>query len=246
MTLLILFLAGLWAGAQNALAGGGSFITLAALVAAGVDPRAANITSAMALFPAQVVSGWAGRSLATGGPGLGFRALAAISLAGGLAGAALLLATPSSVFARMVPWLVLTATGIFGLGTVIRPKPGATSHMPSAVLALIQFAIAVYGGYFGGGIGFLMMAAYAIAGYSVRSGAATKNVLAAVMNVGAVIVFAFSPLVHWIDSLAVGAGAVIGGWLGVHLLKRAPDKLLRVAVIVIGVVLTVALFLRRP
>ncbi|HTI67745.1 MAG TPA: sulfite exporter TauE/SafE family protein [Caulobacteraceae bacterium] len=245
MILAVLFLAGLWAGAQNALAGGGSFITLAALILAGVDPRAANITSAVALFPAQVASGVAGRNLLAPSPGLRFRWLVAISLVGGVMGAWLLLATPSAVFARMVPWLVLTATGLFTLGAVVRPKPGASPRIAPFAMGALQFAIAVYGGYFGGGIGFLMMALLALAGYAVRSGSATKNILAAVMNASAVAIFVLSPEVRWLEAAAVGLGAVIGGVAGVYLLRRAPDTLLRALVILIGLVLTVALFVRQ-
>ena len=96
MLLLLLFLASLWAGAQNALAGGGSFITLPALMLTGMDARAANITSTIALFPAQIVTGFTGRAGASGLPGLTMRTLYAISLAGGAAGGAILLATPPS------------------------------------------------------------------------------------------------------------------------------------------------------
>src|SRR3954463_15261465 len=113
MVLTILFLAALWAGVQNALAGGGSFITLPALILAGMDARAANITSTVALFPGQVATGLAGRKLATGAERLSFKALLLISLAGGVVGALLLLATPPSFFAHLVPWLVLFATALF-------------------------------------------------------------------------------------------------------------------------------------
>ena len=107
----LLAAAGLWAGIQNALAGGGSFVTLPALILAGVDPRAANITSTVALFPGQVVTGASGRSLATGAAGLSLAMLVGLSLVGGIAGALLLLATPSATFAALLPWLVLAATG---------------------------------------------------------------------------------------------------------------------------------------
>src|SRR5215469_11863081 len=110
MTFLILFLASLWAGTQNALAGGGSFITLPSLMLIGMDARAANITSTIALFPAQVATGWTGRKHVEGVAEVPFRALVWISLIGGALGAVLLLVTPPSFFARMVPWLVLFAT----------------------------------------------------------------------------------------------------------------------------------------
>src|SRR3954449_7361442 len=147
----LLFFAGLWAGAQNALAGGGSFVTLPALVLAGLDPRAANITSTVALFPGQVTSGLAARSLGSGAQHLSFRALFAISLVGGALGAILLLATPVVAFARMVPWLVLFATGMFAWGSFAR-RPSSTVPLGPVPAGVIQFLIAIYGGYFGGGI----------------------------------------------------------------------------------------------
>src|ERR1700722_10467396 len=101
MTYLVLFLAALWAGVQNALAGGGSFITLPALMLTGMDARAANITSTVALFPAQMATGWTGRKSVSGAGGLSFRTLVLISLAGGALGAVLLLETPPSFFARL-------------------------------------------------------------------------------------------------------------------------------------------------
>src|SRR6202030_1065595 len=106
-TTAILFAVALWAGAQNALAGGGSFVTLPTLILSGLDARAANITSTIALFPGQMTTGFAARALVSGAERLSFRALMIISFAGGVVGALLLLATPPSFFARLVPWLVL-------------------------------------------------------------------------------------------------------------------------------------------
>src|SRR5215469_5869933 len=117
---MLLLAAGLWAGVQNGLAGGGSFVTLPALILAGIDARAANITSTVALFPGQVTTGIAGRSLVTGAERLSFRALFAISLAGGVVGALMLLATPPAFFARLLPWLVLAATALFAWGSFLR------------------------------------------------------------------------------------------------------------------------------
>ena len=154
LLLLLVLAAGVWAGTQNALAGGGSFITLPTLILAGLDPRAANITSTVALFPGQIATGWAGREGATGVGVLSFKALFVISLIGGVIGALLLLVTPASFFARLVPWLVLFATAVFAWGS-FRKKPAehVVTLRPGAA-ALAQLGIAIYGGYFGGGIGF--------------------------------------------------------------------------------------------
>src|SRR5476649_3035460 len=128
MALGILFLAALWAGVQNALAGGGSFLTLPALIFTGMDARAANITSAVALFPGQMVSGLTNHAHVEGAGGLSARVLIGISLVGGALGAMLLLLTPSSFFARLVPWLVLFATALFAYGS-FGPKRQAKAQL---------------------------------------------------------------------------------------------------------------------
>jgi uncharacterized protein len=244
MLFAIVFLAGLWAGLQNTLAGGGSFVTLPALMLTGMSPLAANITSTLALFPAQVSTGLAGRKLATGAGRLPFKALFWISLAGGALGGLLLLNTPSSVFARLVPWLVLFATTLFAWGSFLR-KPAATgAHLGMTGAALAQFLIAIYGGYFGGGIGFLMLAALTMAGLPARNAAATKNLLAGIINASAVALFALSPEAHWREALVLGVGAVLGGMAGSWALHRINEKLLRVLVVCIGITLTIGLFLR--
>ena len=245
LMLLLIFAAGLWAGLQNALAGGGSFVTLPALIMSGMSPLAANITSTVALFPGQVTSGLAGRSLVTGAGRLPFKALFGISVVGGALGGLLLLNTPSSIFSRLVPWLVLFATAMFAWGS-FRRKPAnlAAAQIGPAPTGIAQFFIAIYGGYFGGGIGFLMMAALSMAGVTARHAAATKNVLASVMNAAAVALFVTSPLVHWPQAIALGAGAILGGLAGVWALRRVNERWLRIAIVCIGLALTVGLFVK--
>jgi uncharacterized protein len=245
LILVGLFIVSLWAGMQNAVAGGGTFITLPMLMLTGMDARAANITSTIALFPAQLATGVTGKQHVSGVAGLSVMQLVVISLLGGIAGAILLLVTPSSFFARMVPWLVLFATVIFAWGSFFRTHR-AEPHLKKVGAGIAQFFISVYGGYFGGGIGFLMLAALSAAGMAVRAAAATKNVLAAVMNASAVAIFVFSPSVHWLQAAISCAGAVIGGIIGGLMLSRINEKVLRIAVVVIGVTLTVALFLHAP
>lgn len=244
LLLIALFVGSLWAGLQNALAGGGSFITLPVLMLTGMDARAANITSTIALFPAQVATGLTGKQNVSGVGDLSFAHLVIISLLGGVVGAVLLLVTPADFFARLVPWLVLFATVVFAWGSFAPPH--TEPRLGPAGAGLGQFLIAIYGGYFGGGIGFLMLAALGAAGLAARSAAATKNVLAAVMNASAFAIFVFSPAVHWLQAVISCIGAVIGGIAGGLLLTRVNEKALRILVVLIGVALTVGLFLRAP
>ena len=242
---LVLFIAAIWAGAQNALAGGGSFITLPSLMLTGMDARAANITSTVALFPAQLVTGFTGRADARSPPGLTMRSLVVISLVGGGIGAVILLATPASVFARLVPWLVLLATALFAWGSFFRRSVDEVERqLPPWGLGVIQFLIAVYGGYFGGGIGFMMMAALTMTGVAVRNAGALKNILAGMANASAVAIFVFSNDVHWLQALVLAAGASFGGWAGAVMLKRVNERLLKLCVVAIGVALTIGLFWR--
>jgi uncharacterized membrane protein YfcA len=236
----LLLLAGVWAGAQNALAGGGSFVTLPALMAAGLDARVANLTSTVALFPGQITTALANRRLVTGVNGLAFPLLFGLSLAGGVAGALLLLATPSDLFRAMLPWLVLVATLLFARGA-FGPKLAA-GNVGGWRLKAGQFLVAIYGGYFGGGIGFLMLALFTLAGATVKAAQANKNALAAAMNIAGASVFILSGEVAWRPALALGAGSMLGGWLGAHAIVHVPDKLLKGAVVAIGLALTAGLF----
>jgi uncharacterized membrane protein YfcA len=246
MTAVLLFLVAAWAGAQNALAGGGSFLILPTLMFAGLDARAANITSCVALFPAQIATGWTGRALAGGTNGLSLRTLFALSIVGGAIGAVILLVTPAAIFARLVPWLVMFATLVFAWGSFFRKGGDEAKHVGPFGAASAQLLISIYGGYFGGGIGFLMVAALTFAGQGARVASATKNVLAGVMNASAVLIFLFSPDLHWHEALATSFGAIIGGVLGARALHHIDEKLLRVLVVTIGAALTIGLFYKAP
>lgn len=240
----LLLVAGLWAGMQNALAGGGSFVTLPVLIFTGLPPLAANVTSTLALFPSQLAMGWSGRKQASGVGKVSLKVLVAISLVGGAAGGLLLINTPEKVFAAIIPWLVLAATAIFIWGNFLRKADAARAPMGSAATYASQAMIAVYGGYFGGGIGILMMAALTMAGLAVRNAGATKNLLAGVMNASAVALFVFSPLADWRLAGVLGSSAIVGGLIGAWALKRVNETALKIAVALIGTGLTIGLFLR--
>jgi uncharacterized protein len=240
----ILAAAAFIAGVQNALAGGGSFLTFPALLFAGLGPVAANITSAVALFPGQITTGLAGRRDVTGLQRLSFTVLLVLSLVGGAVGAVLLLMTPEKLFSSMVPWLVLFATVVFAWGSFSRSATGAAHHVHPMVSGLAQFATSIYGGYFGGGVGILMLAALTVGGMSVRNAGATKNVLAGVMNAAAVLIFAMSQNVAWKLAAVMAVAAIAGGQLGVWLFRRVNETALRIVIVGTGMTLSAGLFAR--
>jgi len=276
---LILALAAFAAGIVNTIAGGGSFLTFPALLLTGLDARAANITSTIALFPMQVSTGYAGRKFAGGTGALPFKALFVISLIGGVIGAGLLLLTPSSIFAKLVPWLVLFATVMFACSTsprlrrVLERSSGVASAKPEGSFfkrpdqmahahafakatagkphfgkygtTVIQFILGIYGGYFGGGIGFLMLAMLTLAGMPIRKAGTTKNILVGAMNTSAVLIFLFSRSIAWPQAIIGGVAATLGGLIGTRLLHKVNERILRMAIVVIGTLLTVGLFFRQ-
>lgn len=244
MTWVLLALAGVWAGIQNAVAGGGSFITLPALIFSGLDARVANITSTVALSVGQVTTGWGGRKAVEGVPGLPVWVMLAIAIVGGLVGAQLILVTPTKVFADMVPWLILAATALFAWGS-FGPKPKEPrAPIPPVASGIGLFVSAIYGGYFGGGNGIILVTVLTAAGLAIRAASATKNVLAAIINVAALGLFIFAPEVDWLKALVLGAGAMLGGAIGNVVLARINERALRIAIVLIGVTLSIVLFMR--
>jgi uncharacterized membrane protein YfcA len=140
---------------------------------------------------------------------------------------------------------VLFATGVFAWGS-FTPKIDASATLGRTGTAAAQFLISIYGGYFGGGIGILMLAALTAAGFLIRAAGATKNVLAAVMNASAFAIFLFSSEIRWIQAAVCGVGAIAGGILGGLMLARVNETALRIFVILVGIALTVGLFLQSP
>ena len=216
----------MWAGAQNALAGGGSFITLPSLMLTGMDARAANITSTVALFPAQIVTGFTGRADAEkpAGPVVaGARSSSAWSA--GRSARVILLATPPRFFARLVPWLVLFATALFAWGSFFRrPRDEAEARAAALGHGAHPVPHRRLRRLFRRRHRLLMMAALTMAGLAVRTAGATKNVLAGVMNASAVAIFVFSNDVHWPQALVTAVGASFGGWAGALMLRRVNEK----------------------
>lgn len=233
-------------GALNSVAGGGSFFTFPALILAGVPPVAANATSTVALWPGSLASAAAYRQ--------DLRKLRRLllpmglaSLVGGGLGAWLLLHTRDETFARIVPWLLLIATTLLAssgpltraLRTLAQPQP---EHAP-VLLTLSQLLIALYGGYFGGGMGILMLAGLALHGLQdIHAMNGLKSLLGVLINGVAVVMFVAAGAVHWPQALVMIAGAALGGYFGAALAKRVPAARVRWLAVAVGAVLTVVFF----
>jgi uncharacterized membrane protein YfcA len=247
MQLLLIVLAGFGAGFINALAGGGSFLTFPSLLAAGLPAIDANATSTVALFPAQVATTWAYRKTlgeSLDDPRINGKILAIISLVGGLAGAILLLLTPESIFARSVPFLLGGATLVFAFGMVM-PKDAAKPLLGPIGILVAQVLVSIYGGYFGGGIGILMLAALTLYGlHDIVLMNSLKMLLAALMNATATAAFVLSGRIHWLEAVILSAGSIAGGFAGAHAGSRIPPLYVRLFVIVIGVVLSIHFYLK--
>lgn len=239
------------AGVLNAIAGGGSFLTFPALVAAGIPPIAANATSALAVSPGYLGSTLGFRQeLASMSRRVLWRE-AAIAAAGGVAGALLLLVTPAKVFSGVVPWLLLFATALFALGPAIARwasahRGGDSGREHSTARSLGLLLVSVYGGYFNGGLGILLMALYTVVGESELSRVnALKNLCSLVLSLLAVATFVAGGLIAWPQGLAMMLACTLGGYWGAHWSRLLPAVWLRRGVIAIGLAMTVAFFLKN-
>ena len=250
---LALFAVAVVAGALNALSGGGTFLVFPSLLLAGVPAISANATTTAALWPGVVSSAYAYRPELKYTPLQLGMSLAVISLVGGGLGALLLLGTPTTVFERVVPYLVLLATAVFAFGPRLSVRwagaaavgLGREDRGRFLALMAIQLLIALYGGYFGGGIGILMLAALSFFGLRRYHHAnALRTVLSASVNSVAFLIFVLAGAVAWREALIMASGAVLGGYGAVSLLRRLPDLVLRRAVIAVGLLVTVYLFVR--
>ncbi len=246
----LLFCAAGLGGALNAVAGGGTFITLPCLIFTGVPPIFANTTSTMALWPGSVSSVAAYRKEIAGLRNLGL--LAVPSVLGGLAGAVLLLRTPEDTFVRMVPWLLLGATILFTYGSRLTRSLRARLTMGSPdgvrgvlLVGALQIVIAIYGGYFGGGIGILMLASFVLMGMeNIHEMNALKTILASCINGVAMLTFVWDGSVKWPQAAVMIVGGIVGGYAGAHYAQRIAPARVRTFVTVVASTMTVYFFIR--
>ena len=251
-TMLLLAGSGLAAGLVNAIAGGGTFFTFSALLGAGLPPVVANATSAVAVTPANLSSAWAYRAELLANARR-FAALGIVSLLGGLVGAYVLTRTNNAAFRSLVPWLLLAATLLFALSPwivafarrIARGEPGGPSRGAWLGGLAFQGGVAVYGGFFGAGMGIVMLAALAITeGDDFHLINSAKHLCSTLIQLVAVVLFIVTGLVSWPETLVVGAASVIGGYGGVQFGRKLPAPAIRWIVIAVGAGLTAYFFLR--
>lgn len=243
--MLFLVFAGVIAGAMNAMVGGGSFVTLPALVATGLSALQANATSSVALYPGGALSAFVYRGTTGAVRDVPLRRLMLVSIVGGCAGAVLLLWTPTRLFDRVLPWLLLTATLVLAFGPrLVRLKEISVHHGRRSVLS-IQFLLAIYGGYFGGAVGLLMIAAWrALGEHDIKSLHGPRTLLVTAANAAAIVLLVAAGIVRWTACVPMAGGAMAGGYIGARVGKRLSPRAAHVTAIVISVSITIVFFIR--
>lgn len=252
MTSVFLFVTALIGGALNSVAGGGSFIGVPALLSVGITPVVANATTTLAMWPGSLSSALAyRREIVRARHWL--LTLGAASLAGGLLGGWLLIRTSDQRFLQLLPWLMLAAATTFtvGGGLADRWLPGRapTNRAPSARapvwILLFQFVVAIYGGYFGGGMGIMMLAAFSVAGMTdIHEMNGIKTLLAVAINGVALVEFIVNGAIAWAPGLIMVAGGIAGGYFGAVLARRIEASVIRAIVIVVAWTMTAYFFVR--
>jgi uncharacterized protein len=253
LDIALIVLGGFAAGAANAIAGGGTFFSFPALLAVGLPPVVANASNSVALWPGSLTSAWAYRTeLARFGRALWPMALA--SLLGGVTGCLLLLAAGDARFSALIPWLLAFATLLFAFSPQISAKVSAfrsrghTDNTPAAPSnnLLVQLLVSVYGGFFGAGMGILMMASLAISGHKdVQEINALKNLLSSVVYSVTVVTFAIANAVSWPHTVVMLVAASAGGYAGARVARSLQGPWLRRVVIGVGAALTVYYFYQQ-
>jgi len=241
----LLAAAGVTTGAINAVAGGGSLISFPALLATGLSPLSANVSNLIATLPGYLSASATSRA-ELAGQGARVRTLALAAGVGAAIGTALLLLGPADTFSALAPWLVLLACALLALQPLVSRWVARVEHHTAPARLVITVGVAsIYGGYFGAGLGIVLLAALGLTlEQPMRRLNAVKQVLSlTVAIVSAVAVALFGP-VAWVSALVVGAGTLVGGRVGVGVARRLPDPVLRGAVIALGVTVAIVLLLR--
>ena len=244
---LLLIAAGFAAGIINSVAGGGSFLTFPSLVIAGVPPVIANASNTVALVPGSMASALAYRNdVQQFGKGT-VRSWLILSLIGGLAGSILLLFTSDKTFRLIAPWLLLFATLLFAFGNQVSNAFKGKLQSNEALMLAMLFPISVYGGYFGGGIGIMILAAFRLYGMTeIHAMNGIKTLLSTSLNAIAALLFIFAGKIAWRPTLVMMVAGIVGGYVGPALARKLKPAIIRGIVIGVGLIMTAYFFHIAP
>jgi len=247
-TVITLIMAGLSAGALNAVAGGGTFLSFPALVWAGVPPVTANATATLAALPGYLGSAWAFRNDIRASRSLPLAMVLGTAGAGGILGALLLLMTPAEVFEGVVPWLLAFATLVFAFG----PKLSAwlaskgVGNAGPVLSAVVLLSVTTYGGYFNGGVGILLLASFGLLGLSdLKEMNGLKNLASSALSLVSVVIYIGAGLIAWQHAIVLGAACAAGGYLGAAMSRQITNPgRLRIFITAVGAAMSLIFFLK--
>ncbi len=246
--------AGILGGMLNAVAGGGSFITLPALILVGVPPVSANATGTAALLPGYIASTWRFRREIELPAGLSSATLVLITICGGCLGASILLYTNEQVFSALIPWLILFAAIIFSVGpslldsrvlSLVKPSVTSSGYCNRKTIAIFcLFSVCVYGGYFNGGLGIILLAVLGLMGQTNLHGMnGLKNLVSSLITFIAVVIYAIGGVIASEQLLVMGAAAIFGGYAGAAFAYRLSKQVLQMFIVAVGFVMSLCFFL---
>lgn len=244
--ILIIILAGFAGGALNAIAGGGSFITLPALIYVGLPPITANATGTVALLPGYIASAWRYRGELGKAKEIPFKMYLVLSILGGSLGAVILLKTDNQVFNSIIPWLMLFASIVFALGSKLIkfPKDKGNQKVTNPASYLIIFLVCLYGGYFNGGLGIILLAALSLAGFtSFQMMNGVKSAISAVLTSIACVIYISSGIVNTQHIMTLAVASIFGGYTGAAFSYKLSAKTTRIVITTVGLIMTILFFL---
>mgnify|MGYP000301795173 FL=1 len=228
------------AGIINSIAGGGSFLTFPALVFTGVPTIAANATSAVAVFPGYLSGALGFSKELKEYPKSKFLLLITLSIMGGIGGSLLLLITPASVFSYIIPWLLGFATLLFAFGDFVAKWAKKNSNSNGFLGNLTTLIVCIYGGYFNGGLGIILLALFSTLGMrDIHLMNGLKNIMSFALSAASVVTFAIAGIVFWQQAIIMMIAATIGGYFGVVVARKLSKNTIRMIIVIIGLIMTV-------
>ena len=242
---VLLITASFFAGIINSIAGGGSFLTFPALVFAGVPTIAANATSAVAVFPGYLSGALGFAKELKAFPKSKFLLLIFLSILGGVLGSILLLITPEVVFSFIIPWLLGFATLLFASGNYVSKWAEKTSDTNGFKSNIATLLVCIYGGYFNGGLGIVLLALFSTLGMrDIHLMNGLKNIMSFALSAASVVTFAIAGIVFWKYAIIMMIAATIGGYFGVMVARKLSKSIIRIIIVIIGTIMTFIFFIK--